>query len=171
MSITLRPAQAGDLMSVGELHYRSRLSAYRDIVPANALTAISADSMGRWWVERWPYERDTHTMTLAERDGRLVGFTYLGPNPELPTIGELCAIHLDPAEQGRGVGRVLMVDALEQMRQRGWHRATLWVLADNKHARRFYERGGWIVDGAERQGDVGPALTRQLRYVRDLPQP
>ncbi|MGW0432987.1 N-acetyltransferase family protein [Micromonospora sp. NPDC003197] len=169
MSITLRPAQAGDLMAVGELHYRARLSAYRDIVPADALAAISADSMGRWWVERWPYERDTHTMTVAEDGDRLVGFTYLGPSPDLPATGELYAIHLDPAEQGRGVGRTLVVDALERMRQRGWSRATLWVLADNTHARRFYERGGWVADGTEREGGVGPALTRQLRYVRDLP--
>jgi len=169
MSITLRPAQPGDLMAVGELHYRSRLSAYRDIVPADALAAISADSMGRWWVERWPYERDTHEMTLAERDGRLVGFTYFGPHPDQPATGELCAIHLDPAEQGRGVGRTLMLDVLDRMRQRGWRRATLWVLADNAHARRFYERGGWTTDGVEREGDVGPAVTRQVRYRRDLP--
>ncbi|GAB3139487.1 GNAT family N-acetyltransferase [Micromonospora sonneratiae] len=169
MSITLRPAHSDDLMAVGALHYRARLAAYRDFVPAEALAAISAESMGRWWTERWPYERDSHRMTVAEYDGRLVGFTYLGPAPDDPAVGELYAIHLDPSEQGKGVGKLLMVDALESLRQRGWQRASLWVLADNTHARRFYERGGWSVSGEEREGDVGTAITRQLRYVRDLP--
>jgi hypothetical protein len=45
----------------------------------------------------------------------------------------------------------------------------LWVLADNIHARHFYERGGWRTDGTERDGMIGPAVTHQLRYFRELP--
>jgi GNAT superfamily N-acetyltransferase len=166
-------------MAVGALHQRSRLAAYRDIVPADALTAVSPEMMGRWWTARWPYERDTHLLTVAERAGRLAGFSYIGPaepvdpadppDPDEPAPGELYAIHLDPDEQGRGVGRALMADALATLRRRGSRRAVLWVLAGNAHARRFYERGGWAPDGVEREGEVGPAITRQLRYSHDLP--
>ncbi len=161
-------------MAVGALHHRSRVAAYRDIVPADALAAISAEMLGRWWSERWPYERDIHLLTVAERAGRLVGFSYVGPHDPggtvdaPPDLGELYAIHLDPAEQGRGVGRALMVDALGTLRAQGWPRAALWVLAGNAHARQFYERGGWTPDGVERDGDIGPAMTRQLRYSRAL---
>jgi len=175
MTITLRPAVAGDLMAIGDLHHRSRVAAYRDIIAGDALTAVSAEMMGRYWVERWSYERDSHRMTVAERDGRLVGFSYVGPHdPEEPDsagscAGELYAIHLDPAEQGRGVGRALMVDALATLHSQGWQRVVLWVLADNAHARDFYARGGWAPDGVERDGDIGPALTHQLRYARELP--
>ncbi|GIG89457.1 GNAT family N-acetyltransferase [Plantactinospora endophytica] len=174
MTLTLRPAVAGDLMAVGELHYRSRGAAYRDIVPADSLAATTAEMMGRYWTERWSYERDTHQMTVAEQDGRLVGFSYVGPHdPEEPNsagpdVGELYAIHLDPAEQGRGTGRALMVDALATMRAQGWRRAVLWVLVDNAHARDFYARGGWRPDGTERDGAIAAALTRQCRYARDL---
>jgi ribosomal protein S18 acetylase RimI-like enzyme len=114
-------------------------------------------------------------LTVAERAGRVAGFTYLGPHdPEEPDsagpdVGELYAIHLDPAEQGRGVGRALMIDALATLHARGWRRAVLWVLADNTHAQDFYARGGWTADGIEREGDIGPTPTRQLRYVRELP--
>jgi GNAT superfamily N-acetyltransferase len=181
MTITLRSAVAGDLMAIGALHQRSRVVAYRDIVPADALAAISADMMGRWWTARWPYERDTHALTIAERDGRLAGFTYIGPyegvarddlgapEPDRPELGELYAIHLDPDEQGHGVGKALMVQALAALHRRGCRRAVLWVLAGNAHARRFYERGGWAPDGFERAAEIGPAVTRQLRYARDLP--
>ncbi len=175
MTLILRPAVADDLMSIGDLHHRSRLSAYRRFVPEYALAAVTGVMMGRYWTERWSYERDSHRLTVAERGDRLLGFTYLGPHdPEEPDsagagVGELYAIHLDPAEQGRGVGRALMVDALTKLHAQGWRRAVLWVLAENTHARGFYARGGWISDGIEREGDIGPASTRQLRYVRELP--
>lgn len=175
MTLTLRPAAPGDLMTIGDLHHRSRSSAYRQFVPEYALAAVTGVMMGRYWTERWSYERDSHRLTVAERGGRLLGFTYLGPHDPAepdsagPDIGELYAIHLDPAEQGHGVGRSLMVDALAKLRAQGWRRAVLWVLADNAHARDFYLRGGWAPDGGEREGDIGPVLTRQLRYVRDLP--
>jgi GNAT superfamily N-acetyltransferase len=175
VSIILRPAVAGDLPAVGALHQRSRSAAYRDFVPAEALAAVSPEMMGRWWAERWPYERETHLMTVAERDGGLAGFSYVGPHDldepsvgEL-SVGELSAIHLEPEERGRGVGRALMIDALAAMHRRGWRRAALWVLAENAHARDFYRRGGWVPDGVERRGDIGPVPTRQLRYLRDLP--
>ena len=170
MTIFLRPVVAADLPAVGALHQRSRTAAYRGFVPEDALESISPDAMGRYWTERWPYERDTHVMTVAERDGELVGFTYVGPEESgESSIAELYAIHLAPEQQGHGLGRALMIDALATMYGRGWRRAVLWVLAGNAHAREFYRRGGWAPDGAERQGDIGPVLTHQLRYARDLP--
>ncbi|MEQ4305918.1 GNAT family N-acetyltransferase [Plantactinospora sp. B6F1] len=175
MTLTLRPAEAADLMAIGDLQHRSRAVAYRNIVPAEALAVETGEMMGRYWRERWAYERDTHLMTVAERDGRLVGFSYLGPHdPAEPDsagadVGELYAIHLDPAEQGRGSGRALMVDALAKLLAQGWRRAVLWVLVDNAHARHFYARGGWQPDGAERHGSIGAALTPQIRYARALP--
>ncbi|MER7415279.1 GNAT family N-acetyltransferase [Micromonospora peucetia] len=169
MTPTLRPAAEADLMPVGALHQRSRVAAYASFLPPEALAEPGPDAMGRYWVERWRWERDGHRMTVAERDGRLVGFSYLGPDDEDdPATGLLNAIHLDPAEQGRGTGRALMVDALDAMRARGWSRAVLWVLAPNASARRFYERGGWTPTGTARDEQIGPAVTSQLRYTRPL---
>ncbi|MER7590633.1 GNAT family N-acetyltransferase [Micromonospora sp. NPDC127501] len=169
MTVTLRPATEGDLMAVGALHQRSRVAAYSAFLPAEALADPTPEAMGRYWVERWIWERDTHRMTVAERAGALVGFSHLGPDDEDdPATGLLNAIHLDPAEQGRGVGRTLMVDALDAMRAQGWRRGVLWVLRDNAHARSFYERGGWTPTGDERDEAIGSAPTRQLRYTRPL---
>lgn len=169
MSVVLRPAGDADLDAVGALHHRSRVAAYRDIVPADALAAMSAPALSAWWRERWRWERETHRLTVAERAGRVVGFTYVGPEEEHETgIGQLYAIHLDPAEQGRGVGRTLMLDALDAMRAAGWRQAVLWVLSDNAHARTFYERGGWLPDGRRRDDAMGRSLTAQVRYSTDL---
>jgi GNAT superfamily N-acetyltransferase len=169
VTISLREAGAADVPAVGALHHQSRVAAYGDILPAEALSSLTAEMMSAWWVGRWPYERDSHVLTVAERDGRLAGFSYVGPDEDGEAdAGELYAIHLDPDQQGTGVGRALMIDALATLRRRGFRRGLLWVLADNAHARRFYERGGWTPDGTEREGNIGPAVTRQLRYARDL---
>ncbi|QOC93615.1 GNAT family N-acetyltransferase [Micromonospora craniellae] len=169
MTVTLRAATVDDLMVVGRLHQRSRVAAYSSFLPPEALADPSPEAFGEYWAARWPYERADHRMTVAERDGRLAGFSYLGPDDEgEPAAGLLHAIHLEPAERGQGVGRALMVDALDDMRARGWQRAMLWVMRDNTHARRFYERGGWQQTGVERDEVVGPVSTPQLRYARDL---
>src|ERR1041384_3904814 len=103
MTIIPRPAVATDLMAVGALHQRSRATAYAHFLPPEALASPTPEAMGQYWTERWSYERDTHRMTVVERDGELVGFSYVGPDDhgDHPD-GLLCAIHLDPAEQGRG---------------------------------------------------------------------
>jgi GNAT superfamily N-acetyltransferase len=169
VTVTLRPATDHDLMAVGALHQRSRVATYSSFLPAEALAEPTGEAMGRYWVERWAWERDTHRLIVAERVDALVGFSYVGPDDEDdPKTGLLNAIHLDPAEQGRGVGRALMVDALDAMRDRGWSRAVLWVLRENAHARAFYERGGWTPTGAEREEHMGTAPTIQLRYARPL---
>ncbi|MCW3838703.1 GNAT family N-acetyltransferase [Micromonospora yasonensis] len=169
MTISLRPAAEADLMGVGALHQRSRVAAYSPFLPAETLADPTPEAMGRYWVERLTWEGADHRMTVAERDGRLVGFSYLGPDDAGdPATGLLNAIHLEPAERGRGTGRALMVDALAAMRARGWARAVLWVLRENAPARRFYERGGWAATGEERDDLIGPALVAQLRYARQL---
>ena len=169
MTVTLRPATDADLMPIGDLHQRSRLAAYSSFVAPEALADPTPGAMGRYWTERFAWERDDHRMTVAERGGLLVGFSYLGPDDEGdPATGLLNAIHLDPDERGRGTGRALMVDALAAMRARDWSRGVLWVLRENSQARAFYEHGGWTPTGVERDEHVGPARTRQLRYERPL---
>ncbi|MET7833511.1 GNAT family N-acetyltransferase [Micromonospora sediminicola] len=169
MTLSLRSATEADLMAVGALHQRSRVAAYSSILPPEALAEPTPEAMGRYWVERLTWEGADHRMTVAERDGRLVGFSYLGPDDEGdPSTGLLNAIHLEPDERGRGTGRTLMVDALDAMRDRSWTRAVLWVLRDNASARRFYERGGWRATGASRVDRIGPALVDQVRYAREV---
>jgi ribosomal protein S18 acetylase RimI-like enzyme len=165
VTLSLRPAHADDIDSIGTLHYRSRIAAYRDFVPIDGLSALSPESLSAWWRERFTYEADTHRLTVAIDDGRTVGFSYVGPEEEhTPDLGQLYAIHLLPEAQGRGIGKALMCDAIEAMRRREWSAAVLWVLEGNAHARRFYERGGWRPDGREREEMIGTAPTRQLRY-------
>lgn len=163
MSVLLRPATDADQIAVGALHQRSRLAAYAGFIPAEVLGARSAESFGEWWAERWKWEQETHRMTLAEIDGELAGFSYIGPS-ETPGAVELYAIHVAPAQVGTGVGRALMIQALSDLPAIGGDRAVLWVLTENHSARTFYESGGWKPDGATRTEPVNDVPVPQLRY-------
>jgi GNAT superfamily N-acetyltransferase len=166
MSVLLRPVADDDLRAVGALHFRSRAHAYAEIVSPEALATGSAEALGEWWAERWKWERDTHRLTVAVDGDTLAGFTYVGPT-EQDGVAELYALYAAPAHVGTGVGRALMLDALPALADLGDH-AVLWVLAANDRARRFYERGGWAVDGTERTEAIGGEPARQLRYGRAM---
>jgi ribosomal protein S18 acetylase RimI-like enzyme len=167
MNVSLRTAEEFDLYAVGAVHQRSRVAAYAHLLGEEVLAARSEEGFGEWWAERYKWERDTHEMTVAALDGEIVGFTYVGPS-ETPGCAELYAIHVAPGLVGTGVGRQLMVNALEQLRASGEDRAVLWVLEENEVARRFYERGGWAPDGADRVEPINGVPVRQLRYSRPL---
>lgn len=160
MTVVLRTAKDLDLAEIGALHFRSRAAAYAHFLPPHALSYGSPEALGEWWSERWKWEQDDHRLTVAVDTDRVVGFTYLGPDDE-PGVMLLSAIHVDPDYVGGGVGKLLMRDALEHLGDR----AVLWVLERNDRARRFYERGGWVADGAFRDEMMGGVPTHQLRYT------
>ncbi|GAA2685348.1 GNAT family N-acetyltransferase [Actinoplanes palleronii] len=163
MSVLLRPATEADPIGVGALHRRSRVDAYSGFLPAEELAARSAEAFGEWWSERFRWEQETHRMTIAEVDGRLAGFSYIGLS-DTPGAAELYAIHVEPPLVGTGVGRALMIRALAELPGFGGDHAVLWVLTDNRIARTFYENGGWKPDGGTREEPVGGIPAPQLRY-------
>jgi ribosomal protein S18 acetylase RimI-like enzyme len=163
----LRTGKGLDPQAVGRVHWRSRAAAYAHIVAPDAVAGGSAEVLGEWWTERLTWEQDTHRLTVADHDGEIVGFTYVGPS-ETEGAVELYAIHVVPELVGTGIGRELMVNALEQLRDIGGERAVLWVLEENGRARRFYERGGWKPDGETRVEAVSGQPVPQLRYSLDL---
>ncbi|WP_433828484.1 N-acetyltransferase family protein [Actinoplanes sp. CA-015351] len=167
MTASLRPATEADQPAVGALHHRSRAAAYADLVDPASFEARGPQMMSDYWVERYRWEQDTHRMTVAEENGSLIGFSYVGPS-ETEGAAELYAIHLDPSRVGTGAGRLLMIQALTDLKSFGEKRAVLWVLEGNEVAKRFYERGGWSPDGASRADTVNDHPVTHLRYSHPL---
>jgi len=87
---------------------------------------------------------------VAEVEGRPAGYVAVHQSIPVPShehVLEIGGLAVDPAAQGRGVGRALVEAAIEEARRRGARKLTLRVLAHNTPARRLYERCGFHVEG------------------------
>ena len=100
-----------------------------------------------------------------------LGYTVL-TTPDLPVDAlagdvELRRIYAMTAWLGSGLGPALMARALLDAAALGGERLMLGVYAENRRARRFYERQGFSVIG-ERQFQVGEHWCDDLIYARAL---
>jgi GNAT superfamily N-acetyltransferase len=156
----IRRARVDDAAAVAEVHTRSWRSAYEHVFGAERLARIDMDRRRDGWcraIREGPWD-----VTVAELDGRVVGFAGTERG------GELGTIYVLPERVGTGVGHALMAAAVDLLRSQGCVEAFLWVLADNPRARAFYEREGWQLDGAEKTAELLGVTVRELRYRRPL---
>lgn len=78
---------------------------------------------------------------LAEEDGRLVGFGWT--KVAEPGEGEIYALGVDPAAQGRRLGPALTARMLAHLAGRGVPRVVLYTEGDNAPAIRVYRAAGF----------------------------
>lgn len=83
--------------------------------------------------------------TLVRRVAGLVrGDTPRTDEPKLPPpVMSLVGIGVDPASQGRGIGRLLLAEFERRAAAQSAVSLRLTVYADNGAARALYEKGGW----------------------------
>jgi ribosomal protein S18 acetylase RimI-like enzyme len=172
--VIIRAAEPADAPALADLHIRAWQWAYRGQLPDAVLDGLTADLDRRnaFWREALTAPAAESRTWLVESAGRVIGFAAAGPCRDAdaaPAAAELYAIYLDEAAVGRGIGRALLARATEDLRRRGYRSATLWVLASNARARRFYERAGWRPDGGAR-AELHPSgvMLDEARYVIDL---
>lgn len=157
------PADAGRLAWV---HIRSWQQAYAGQLPSDYLERLTDQLQER--TERWQRWLRTNQPWVAETaDEGIVGFAFWGhslDDGETAATAQLWAIYLLAEHWGEGIGRRLMQAAISSMREAGHRETTLWVLESNSRARRFYEAGGWVTDGATQVDDREGLALREVRY-------
>lgn len=169
--VRIRSMRESDIEAVSAIRVNGWKAAYAGLVPASYLDRMNVADDARKRRE-WFGRPGAHAENLvAERDGEIVGWAALGPSRDddrREGDGELRALYLRPEAIGTGVGKALMVRALAWMGERGIGRVTLWVLAGNVRARRFYESFGFAPDGGSLVWEVEGEQLPELRYCRDL---
>ena len=115
-----------------------RLKEIRDTVRENRLRDPSRVTMDhyRWFI-------DNPGIFVWEENGKIVGFSAADPRD-----GNIWALFMDEAYEGRGIGRALFEYACDVLRGAGCSR--MWLTTwPGTRAERFYRKAGWRVVGME----------------------
>ena len=168
-AVVLRRATPDDAEGIAGISVRAWAHAYESFLDPRVLAERTVASQAERW-RGWLGATETETQ-VAEVGGRIAGYATVGASRDGDadaTVGELCALYVDPSAQGAGLGTRLLADATARLIASGFRVATLWVFEENGLGRAFYERHGWRPDpeGIGREGADwhGPAL----RYRIDL---
>ena len=161
----VRAATPDDALGVARVHVRSWQVAYRGHVPQDYLDDLRPEDRA----SRYTFDRSgptTPTTLIALEEDTICGFVTTGKSrdSDLPELGELLAMYVDPQYWGQGIGRLLMTAARDRLRRAGAREALLWVLDGNERAKRFYEFDGWRQDGSRRALDIGGVAVETVRY-------
>ena len=98
------------------------------------------DADYHWFTENpgiWVWEEDGHILGFSAADTR---------------DGTIFALFIDPAHEGRGIGRALFAKALDSLREAGHETGSLTTQPGSR-ADRFYQRAGWKAIGTSESGE------------------
>ena len=170
--VVVREAALDDAPAIARIQVRSWRAAYRGLMPDAVLDGLSAAEREERWTEILGGEGAGAFTLVAQLGDAVVGFCSIvlpsrDPDADAAT-GEVAALYVDPAHWGGGAGRVLLDAALARVPPERFTHVTLWVLAGNARARRFYAAAGFRTDGAEASHAASGA--REVRLRAALPR-
>jgi RimJ/RimL family protein N-acetyltransferase len=143
MSVTIRPATAGDIDFLTELY------ADPDVRPFLA----AAGSYGRDDVaERVERDPESSGLLVVEHEGERAGAMAWELTNRRSRIAHVGGLAVHPRFRGRRVGdEAARLLQRHLIRERGLHRLELEIYGFNERAQRHAERAGWIREGVKRQ--------------------
>ena len=123
-----------------------RESDAREVVRVNAAAfaehpeqgAMDLANLSRRMAEPW---FDPAGLLVADDGSRLLGFHWTKKHDA--ALGEVYVVGVDPAAQGRGLGRALTLAGLHHLAGLGLSEVILYVEADNAAALHLYESLGF----------------------------
>jgi ribosomal protein S18 acetylase RimI-like enzyme len=165
----VRTANPGDAERIAQIHVDTRCEAYRGLISDAVLDGQSIESRVKFWRER--LDQDADSVFVAQEQG-VVGFCNLIPSRDMgasQSTGEIATLYVLASHWRMGAGRMLCHRALAEAWRRGCAVVTLWVLASNENARRFYEAMGFSLDGGvktEKESDGSES--QEVRFLKSL---
>jgi GNAT superfamily N-acetyltransferase len=190
--MVIRSASTADAAQIAVVMRDSWFAAYDGIIAPAIIDRATAPDGGarvRQSFRMRPWQR--MIAAVARQPGRaqadlaapdIIGYASFGPERDVldmpwpypltsggsgGKVAELYALYVHPAWWSTGTGRALMDQVLAKVRAAGYGCITLWVLEANARARRFYQRAGFIPDGARHVFDDLGGVT-EIRYRRPL---
>jgi ribosomal protein S18 acetylase RimI-like enzyme len=162
---SVRIAKSADAKKIARIHVHTWRVSFRGQSSEADLDTRGVRRRETYWRERFGQARGS--VFVIERDG-IVGFCDFMPSRDKDadkTIGEIAALYVVSNDWRVGAGKVLCCHILAQARKQGYKAITLWILASNGNAMRFYESLGFVRDGTVKIAAAPDGSTLQeIRY-------
>jgi ribosomal protein S18 acetylase RimI-like enzyme len=190
VDVAIRRAGDRDVAQLAAIHVASWRAAYRGLVAERVIAELSAPGREVAWRETIAAQgaagaqraagagdaAGARVWTLvAERAGGggvetgngLVGFcSVAAPSRDRDAggvVGEIAALYVGPEWWRAGVGSALLAAGLAALERAGFGEVSLWVLAGNVGAERFYKGFGFGRDGGEQVHERSGVTELRLR--------
>lgn len=165
----VRRAAVGDARAIAEVGFASWESTYTGVLPAEVIAPRTVEAREEQLRERIgsPASPD-HRTWVVELGDAVRGYCLAGPtrdsDDEITNTSELYGLYVHPDHCGVGLGRTTLAWVLDDLRDRGYLDVTLWVLVENRDARRFCEAAGFQLDGPPRDRILEGHAIPHMRY-------
>ncbi|KAI1129293.1 marR family protein [Nemania abortiva] len=113
-------------------------------------------------------DNDQNEVWTARSQGRIVGTIFIDGQDLGQNRAHLRAFIVDSDVRGGGVGRRLLVEAVEFVDKQCFQETRLWTFQGLDAARRLYESFGFVLKEQSTGSQWGKEVTEQL-FVRKLP--
>lgn len=169
MKLTPVKVTADNVAILGEIHSRAWRDAYKDLVDPAFLATFTPQNRTKEF--RNLLKTSPCDYFLFYVNDTAVGMGVFGPpdNKTLPKdTGEIHALYLLPSYKGRGLGSQAFAFGLAHLKALGYKKAILWVFEENKNARNFYEKKGFVFNKNSRQPVAPGVEIFEVRYEKEL---
>ncbi|SFD24796.1 GNAT family N-acetyltransferase [Collimonas sp. OK412] len=142
--VVIRRATVADASVIAAVRIDSWRATYRGIIPDDYLDGMKVEDSTAIWSRILSATSSAANVFVAEVDGEVLGFAA-GMTLKEAKLGydsELTAIYLEPSVQRAGIGRRLVAHVAATLASAGANNMLVWVLAENRQARQFYEMLG-----------------------------
>ena len=132
-----------DAFRVADIHARAWQVAYKGILDQKLLDGIDVMEREEMWRDKL-IPNPERTNLVLDVEAKIKGWSAFGTSSDNRESQELIGIYIDPIHFREGLGTELWRATRDLMLERSPKYFTLWVLEDNKQARSFYEKIGFI---------------------------
>jgi GNAT superfamily N-acetyltransferase len=176
--VEIRAAVPHDSVGLARVQVETWRDAYVGILPDGTLLDLDETRAAVRWGHMVGAQGPSERLSVAECDGRLIGFCHGGPTraglqqavgddrdlDDFEDLAEIYALYMEPDFQGMGLGRALLLDVTKHLLLAGFDALGAITLVGNHHARRFYEDLGGT-SGEEIPSIVAGSPADQVAYV------
>jgi ribosomal protein S18 acetylase RimI-like enzyme len=136
--MNVRPAEQKDRKRIHEILVATGLFSEEEI-------RIALELFDVWLTEGHPEKNDYLTHVVEDAHGIVQGYACWGPTPLTDGVYDLYWIAVDPRQQRKGFGQVLLRFVEEEVKKRKGRMLLIETSSKGSDAAttRFYERGGY----------------------------